>query len=59
MVSDLKMGCGTVLRNGCKASMAFDSKKVFGLIAKAAWDLHKAVVGLDEVQINRAGFQQP
>jgi len=35
------------------------NEKVFGLIAKAAWDLHKAVVGLDEVQINRAGFQQP
>jgi hypothetical protein len=30
----------------------------FGLIAKAAWDLHKAVVGLDEVHPGRAGFQQ-
>ena len=35
------------------------NEKVFGLIAKAAWDLHKAVVALDQVQINRAGFQQP
>jgi hypothetical protein len=35
------------------------NEKVFGLIAKAAWDLHKAVVGLDDVQLNRAGFQQP
>ena len=35
------------------------NEKVFGLIAKAAWDLHKAVVGLDEVRVNRAGFQQP
>jgi hypothetical protein len=33
--------------------------KVFGVIAKAAWDLHKAVVGLDEVRVARAGFQQP
>jgi hypothetical protein len=35
------------------------NEKVFGLIAKAAWDLHKAVVGLDEVPVGRAGFQQP
>lgn len=35
------------------------NEKVFGLIAKAAWDLHKAVVGLDEVHVGRAGFQQP
>ena len=34
-------------------------EKEFGLIAKAAWDLHKAVVGSDEVHIGRAGFQQP
>jgi hypothetical protein len=34
-------------------------EKDFELIAKAAWDLHKAVVGLDEVQGGRAGFQQP
>lgn len=35
------------------------NEKVFGLIAKAAWDLHKAVVGLDEVHVARAGFQRP
>lgn len=35
------------------------NEKVFGLIAKAAWDLHKAVVGLDEVHVGRAGFQRP
>lgn len=35
------------------------NEKVFGVIAKAAWDLHKAVVGADEVRISRAGFQQP
>jgi hypothetical protein len=35
------------------------SDKTFGLIAKAAWDLHKAVVALDDVPVNRAGFQQP
>lgn len=34
------------------------NEKVFGVIAKAAWDLHKAVVGADEVQVGRAGFQQ-
>jgi hypothetical protein len=35
------------------------NEKVFGVIAKAAWDLHKAVVGMDEVRVSRAGFQQP
>jgi hypothetical protein len=35
------------------------NEKVFGLVAKAAWDLRKAVVGLDDVPVNRAGFQQP
>jgi hypothetical protein len=36
------------------------NEKVFGLIAKAAWDLHKAVIGEDQVQVGgRAGFQQP
>jgi hypothetical protein len=35
------------------------NEKVFGVIAKAAWDLHKAVVGGDEVHVGRAGFQQP
>jgi hypothetical protein len=33
--------------------------KDFAAIAKAAWDLHKAVVGNEEVRIGRAGFQQP
>jgi hypothetical protein len=40
-------------------SIQVPNEKVFGLIAKAAWDLHKAVVALDEVRVNRAGFQQP
>ena len=44
-------------RTGESAQVPND--KVFGLIAKAAWDLHKAVVALDEVPVNRAGFQQP
>lgn len=35
------------------------NEKVFAVIAKAAWDLHKAVVGLDDVPVTRAGFQQP
>jgi hypothetical protein len=33
--------------------------KDFAVIAKAAWDLHKAVVAADEVRVSRAGFQQP
>jgi hypothetical protein len=33
-------------------------EKEFGLIAKAAWDLHAAVVAGDEVRVGRAGFQQ-
>lgn len=33
--------------------------KDFGAIAKAAWDLHKAVVAADEVHVAKAGFQQP
>jgi hypothetical protein len=33
--------------------------KYFGAIAKAAWDLHKAVVDADDMHIARAGFQQP
>ena len=33
--------------------------KDFGAIAKAAWDLHKAVVAADETPVTRAGFQQP
>jgi hypothetical protein len=40
-------------------SIQAPNEKAFGLIAKAAWDLHKAVVALDEVQVNRAGFQRP
>jgi hypothetical protein len=44
-------------RTGESAQVPND--KDFGLIAKAAWDLHKAVVALDQVPINRAGFQQP
>jgi hypothetical protein len=35
------------------------NEKVFGVIAKAAWDLHKAVVGGNDVHVGRAGFQQP
>jgi hypothetical protein len=35
------------------------NEKVFGVVAKAAWDLHKAVAGGDEVRVGRAGFQQP
>jgi hypothetical protein len=33
--------------------------KEFGAIAKAAWDLYKAVVAADDVHVARAGFQQP
>jgi hypothetical protein len=35
------------------------NEKVFGVIAKAAWDLHKAVVAGDDVHVGKAGFQQP
>ncbi len=35
------------------------NEKVFGLIAKAAWELHNAVVAADTVQVSRAGFRQP
>ena len=34
------------------------NEKVFGVVAKAAWDLHKAVMG-DDTHVGRAGFQQP
>jgi hypothetical protein len=44
-------------RTGESAQVPKESE--FGLIAKAAWDLHKAVVGSDEVHMGRAGFQQP
>jgi hypothetical protein len=35
------------------------NEKVFGVIAKAAWDLHKAVVDADQVQMGQAGFRLP
>lgn len=35
------------------------NEKVFGVVAKAAWDLHKAVVEGDEVHVGQAGFRQP
>ena len=35
------------------------NEKVFGVVAKAAWDLHKAVVDADEVHVGQAGFRQP
>lgn len=35
------------------------NEKVFGMIAKAAWDLHKAVVDADQVHAPQAGFRQP
>jgi hypothetical protein len=44
-------------RTGESAQVPKESE--FALIAKAAWDLHKAVVGSDEVHMGRAGFQQP
>jgi hypothetical protein len=35
------------------------NEKVFGLVAKAAWDLHKAVMGGEDDVHVKAGFQQP
>jgi hypothetical protein len=35
------------------------NEKVFGLVAKAAWDLHQAVVEADDVHVGQAGFRQP
>ena len=35
------------------------NEKAFGLVAKAAWDLHKAVMGGEDVHVVRTGFQQP
>jgi len=35
------------------------NEKVFGMIAKAAWDLHKAVMDADQVHTPQAGFGQP
>ena len=34
-------------------------EREFGLIARAAWELHAAVVAGDDVRMGRAGFQQP
>ena len=33
--------------------------KDFEAIAKAAWDLHQAVVAGDDVHVAKAGFQRP
>lgn len=33
-------------------------EKEYALIAKAAWDLHAAVAGNNEVRTGKAGFQQ-
>ena len=38
-------------RTGESAQVPND--KVFGVIAKAAWDLHKAVVDADQVQVGQ------
>jgi hypothetical protein len=35
------------------------NEKVFGMIAKAAWDLYKAVVSEDDTTTGKAGFHQP
>jgi hypothetical protein len=35
------------------------NEKAFALVAKAAWDLHKAVLGGEEVHVAKTGFQQP
>ena len=35
------------------------NEKVFGVIAKAAWDLYKEVVGGDDIATSKAGFHQP
>ena len=35
------------------------NEKAFDLIAKAAWNLHKAVLGGEDVHVGKAGFQQP
>jgi hypothetical protein len=35
------------------------NEKSFGIIAKAAWDLHKAVLGCEDVHVAKTGFQQP
>ena len=38
-------------------SIQAPNEKAFGLIAKAAWDLHKAVVALDEAGADDLGEQ--
>jgi hypothetical protein len=35
------------------------NEKSFGIVAKAAWDLHKAVMGGEDVHVAKTGFQQP
>jgi hypothetical protein len=36
------------------------NEKAFGVVAKAAWDLHKAVMGAEDTPAaGRAGFQRP
>ena len=35
------------------------TQKVSGVIAREAWDLHKAVVDADEVHVGQAGFRRP
>jgi hypothetical protein len=35
------------------------NEKAFGLVAKAAWDLHRAVMGGEDRHVGKAGFQQP
>jgi hypothetical protein len=35
------------------------NEKSFGLIAKAAWELHRAVMGSEDVHVAKTGFQQP
>jgi hypothetical protein len=35
------------------------NEKAFGVIARAAWELHKAVVDADQVRATQAGFRQP
>ena len=42
----------------CESAQA-PKEREFGLIAKAAWELHAAVVAGDDVRMGRAGFQQP
>ena len=34
------------------------NEKVFGMVAKAAWDLYKEVVSGDDIVTGKAGFHQ-